>query len=120
MSRHKALVGTLVIANGQSDSSFLSSVLTAGQIKVLSGSVVALEITAPAALTATCTVMTVPTEGSTTWTTAAVNGGTTYALAAAQTTVIPISAFADLKIHSAGSEGAERSFIIWAQLDSGC
>lgn len=115
MSQHKALVGTLTIINGGSDSTLLSTLLTAGQLKVLAGSSQDLEITAPAALTAACTVQTVPVEGSTTWTSAAV-GGTAYALAAGQTTKVPITSFADMRIHSAGSEGAERLFIINAQL----
>lgn len=115
MSLHRVNVGTLTIANGATDSPALSTLLTAGQMKVLGGSIADLEITAPAALTGTCNVQTVPVEGSTTWTDATLFGST-FALGAGTTTSIPISSFADLRIHSGSAEGAARAFIVVAQL----
>lgn len=116
MSQLKSLVATLTIANGGTDSDLLSSLLSVGQLKVLSATCKFLEITGPAALTGTCTLMTVPTEGSTTWTTA-IAPNSTGAIAAVQTVQIPVGGFADLKIHSGSAEGAARTFIIYAMLD---
>lgn len=116
MSRHRELLGTLTIPNGGTDTPALSSLLSASQLRVLGGSIVSLEVTGPAALTAACTVQTVPVAGSTTWNAIIVEGATP-ALAAVTTVSIEVPAFADLRIHSAGAEGAARAFILVAQLE---
>lgn len=107
-------VGTLVIANGQTVSSLLSSILSQGQMKVL-GSVETLAIAGPSALTAAVTVEVAQEYPGTSWTKLQ-RAGADVPVTAVDTTEIDRPAFRDLRLVSAGAEGAERSFGIMAKI----
>lgn len=115
MSAHNAGPYTMNIANAGTDSAALSAQLSAGQMKVLTGSCIGLTIAAPATLTGTITVQTVPLEGSTSWTTLQQNGSD-VTIAAGKTVPISVGAFRDMRIHSSGAEGGSRDFLLTFQL----
>lgn len=69
----------------------------------------------PAALTAAVTVQVLPF-GDATWRTLQ-SGGVDVAVGAGKAVVISPPAFADLRLHSAGAEGADRDFFVDAQED---
>jgi len=115
MARHVAIVGTLTIASGQTDSPALSTV---AKPKIALGVAIDLVIYAPSALTGTVSVQVSPIEepDSADWRTASV-AGTPVTIAAGAAEVVPVVAARDLRIHSSGAEGADRSFIVLAQYD---
>jgi hypothetical protein len=80
------------------------------------GQATGITIYAPAALTGTITIEVQP-YGDATWRTLQ-SGGADITLAATKAVVISPPAFADLRLHSSGAEGADRDFFIDAQLDA--
>lgn len=74
-----------------------------------------ISVTAPAALTGACTVQIRPVEGGA-WSTVQ-EGGADVTLAAGKTTTLLGVAAKDLRIHSAGAEGADRDFYVNIQED---
>ena len=115
MSAHNAGPYTISIPNAGTDSPALSSIFSAGQLKVASGSCIGLTVSAPAALTGTVTIQTVPTEGSTSWVTLQQNGAD-IAIAAGKMVPVSVGAFRDLRFHSSGAEGGQRDFALTFQL----
>lgn len=114
MSYITDVVGSLTIANGGSTSGLLSSVLSEGQMKVL-GSAAALSIKGPAALTGAVTVEVAQEYPGTSWTKLQ-RAGSDVAIGAADTVDIENPMFRDLRLVSAGTEGAERVFGLMAKL----
>lgn len=111
--RHNARVGTLRISNGGTDSPAISTLGAFGRVGL--GAAIGISINAPAALTAVVTVQVLP-YGDATWRTLQ-SGGADVTVAAGKTVVISPPAFADMRLHSAGAEGADRDFFIDAQID---
>lgn len=105
----------LSILNGQTDSAALSSLLSAGQLKILFGSCVGFTVAAPGTLTGTINVQVVPTEGSSSWVTLQ-SAGSDITLPASKATPVDVGAFRDLRIHSSGAEGGQRDFDLTFQL----
>lgn len=118
MSAHNTSKVTLSIPNAGSDSPWLSSILSLGQMKAVLGSVVHMIIYTPAALTNAITVQVVPTEGDTSGKTLQTSAGTDLTLAAGKAVVVPASAFKDMRIHSAGAEAGQRDFDVVIQVDT--
>ena|SRR5689334_10349221 len=115
MSAHNAGPYTLSIPNAGTDTPALSTLLSAGQLKVASGSCIGMTVTSPAALTGTITIQTVPTEGSSSWVTLQQNGSD-ITVAAGKMVPISVGAFRDIRIHSSGAEGSQRDFLLTFQL----
>ena len=116
MSIHNAGPYRLTIPNAGTDSPALSTLLSAGQLKVLFGSAIGLTITCvSAALTGTVSVQVVATEGGSTWTTLQ-QSGAPVTIGALTTVPIFTGAFRDLRIHSGSAEGANRDFDITVQI----
>ncbi len=88
----------MVIANGQSNSNALTGIASA------TGFIIA----APAALTAACTVQ-VSLDDGVTWNTLQSNGSDVV-VGAGKTIVITHGGWDQMRIHSAGAEGAQRNF----------
>lgn len=107
---HTAIAGTLRIASGQTASAKLSSILTEGQMKV-AGGLDNIIIYGPPALTAVVSVQVAPVYGASTWMTLQVNGSD-VTVAAAKATSFHAAAFLDLRLNSAGAEGADRDFVV--------
>lgn len=107
-------LGNLVIANGETTSTLLSSLLSEGQMKVL-GSLEQLAIQGPSALTAAVTVEVAQQYPGTSWAKLQ-RGGSDVAVTATDTTEIDRPVFRDLRLVSAGAEGAERTFQLMAKL----
>lgn len=106
----------LTIPITDTDSPALSTVLTAGQLKIMLGSMTGITIHTPAALTGVCVIQVVPLEGLTTWQNLQANG-TDVALAAVKATFVPMAGFSDMRIHSASAEGAARTFNLVIQIE---
>jgi hypothetical protein len=104
------LVGTLTIANGQTDSAALDADAFAKYE--------ALTINGPAALTGTVTVQVGTTDASSpTWNTLQ-SGGVDVGMAATKSITISPPCFPQFRMHSSGAEGADRVFTIWGRLAS--
>lgn len=115
MSAHTAKVGTLQIANGGTNSAKLSSILSAGQMKVVR-TAKSITIHAPAALTGTVKVG-VSYDGGTNFTELNENG-TDVSVAAGDARVIFSTGWDDLRLQSSVAEGAARDFVLFANLDT--
>lgn len=111
MPRGLALIGTLTIANGATESSALST-------RLGFGSATDLVVYGPPAATGTLGVEVAriesPAAGD--WRALKVDG-TQIAVGALDATVIPTSTFASLRVKSSASEGAERILYVLAQVD---
>lgn len=115
MSAHNFGPVPLMIPSGQNDSAALSSALSTGQMKIVSGSNVGLVATGPEALTGVVTLQSVPLEGSTTWVTVQ-QTGSDVTIAATKGVPVNTGAFRDLRFHSNAAEGADRTFYLTFQL----
>lgn len=115
MSSHLSKIGTLRITSGQANSAKLSTLLSAGQRKVL-GTAKSITIHAPATLTGTVKVG-VSYDGGTTFTELNENG-TDVSVAAGDARVIFSVGWDDLRLQSSVAEGADRDFVLFAQLDT--
>lgn len=71
---------------------------------------------APGTLTAAISIQVVLVEGSSSWSTLQING-TDVVLAAGKTNFLPLSSWRDMRIHSAGAEGAQRDFLLNFQVE---
>lgn len=116
MSAHNTTSFRLTIANGGTDSPYLSSLFSAGQLKALLGSLVQMVVYTPAALTAAVTMQVRAVEASGTPVTLQTPAGTDVAFAAAKGVVVNAGAFRDFRMHSAGAEAADRDFDFVCQL----
>lgn len=116
MARHNARLGTLTIASGGTASTALS---TLANLKVAIGFSVDLIIYAPAALTGTATVQVSPVESPSAgdWKNLSA-GATVITIAAGSAEIVPAAAYFDLQILSSSAEGADRDFIVVAQVDA--
>lgn len=108
-----ARVGTLTIANGGTDTPGITT-LQYGRAGL--GQAKTLTIYAPAALTAAVTVQVLP-RGDSTWRTLQQNGAD-VAVAVGKAVQINSGGWDDLRLHSAGAEGAARDFLIDASIDT--
>jgi len=114
MARHIARIGTLRISNGGTNSPALTSLGAVGRVGL--GAATGLTIYAPATLTGTVTIEVLP-YGDATWRTLQ-SGGADVTIAATKAVVISPPAFADLRLHSSGAEGADRDFFVDSQIDA--
>lgn len=107
---------TLSIPNGGTDSPALSTVVPSiGVLQTILQMVRSWAISAPAALTAAITVQVASTVGGVDWVTLQYLG-TDFGIAAGKQNILPSSGgFKDMRIHSAGAEGAQRDFLVWAK-----
>lgn len=115
MSTHLSKIGTLQIASGAANSAKLSTLLSAGQMKVL-GTARSITIHAPAALTGAVKVG-VSYDGGTTFTELN-EDGTDVSVPAGDARVIFSVGWDDLRLQSAANEAANRDFVLFAQLDT--
>lgn len=115
--RETSVLGTLTIANGGTESSYLS-VGTSGGTRIAFNGLVDVIIYAPDTLTAAVLVQisSVKAPGVGDWRSLYV-GGSTIAIPAGGAIVVPIAAFKALRVLSAGAEGAARDFIVMGQYD---
>lgn len=116
MSAHNVNEFSLTIANSDTDTEYLSSKFSAGQLKVLLGSLVAMTIFTPSALTGTITMQVRSTEASGTPVTLQSPAGTDIEFAAGKAVPVHVGSFRDFRLHSSGSEGAERVFKVVCQV----
>lgn len=108
---------TLSIANGGTDSPRLSDVWSKGQVRSTLGAMTNLTIMAPAALTGVITVQVAPKYADVAGNFRPLQeGGADITLVAGKVTNIKLAAFGDLRIHSAGAEGAQRDFDLVFQI----
>jgi len=106
---HDARVA-LTIANGGTTSPALSSVWSKGQARSAIGVAADLIIYAPAALTGVVTIEISPSYGGALgWSTLQANGAD-VTVPAGKAISVPIGAFGDIRLKSAGAEGAARDF----------
>lgn len=105
----------LSIANGGTDSPALSAQISKGNARSTLGNSQMMTVYVPAALTGVCTVQVDPKYGSGAWKTLQENG-TDITLAAGKAVDILGVACEDVRIHSAGAEGAQRDFDLVLQI----
>lgn len=105
----------LSIPNGGTDTPALSSLISKGNARSTLGNTSMLTVYVPAALTAACTIQVDPQYGSGRWKTLQENGAD-IALAAGKAVDIFGVAAEDIRIHSAGAEGAQRDFDLVLQI----
>ena len=113
MARHNVVLGTATIPNGQSDSNWLSVP------KAVFAHVINFLIYGPAALTAAVTVEVAANEqpvGGDQRTLQLVPG-TDVTVPALKAVKVEAGGIMSIRVHSAGAEGAQRDFIITAQMD---
>lgn len=109
-------LGTLTIASGQTTSTKLSDILSAGQLKTALGALEQLSIRSPAALTGAVTVEVALEEPGTTFEPLNDPSGSDITLAAGEVKVIPYVTFKDIQLVSSLAEGAARSFVLVGKL----
>lgn len=113
---HQAPV-TLSIPNGGTDSPALSALWSKGMVRSGLGNSESIGVSVPAALTGVCTVQVSPQYKSGNWRTLQ-EGGADLALAAGKFVRLPLElGIEDIRIHSAGAEGAQRDFVLSLQID---
>lgn len=109
---------TLSIPNGGTDTPALSSIWSKGMVRSTFGNDADLIVYAPAALTGAVTVQISSKYGSGVWKT--LNDGVAdIAIAAGKAVQIPLGAAEDIRLHSAGAEGAQRDFDLVFQIKVG-
>jgi hypothetical protein len=106
---------TLTIANGQTSSQKLSTVLSAGQLKMMLGALVGLTVFAPAALTGSVNPVVMDTEGGT-GLVLQLNGADVVCNVN-KASFVPAGGWLDFQLVSSASETADRIFTIVAQLE---
>lgn len=116
MAAHNTQKVTLTIANGATDSEYLSSKFSAGVLKALLGSVISMTVYTPSALTGAVTMQVRSTESSGTPATLQAVAGTDTPFAAAKAVVVNAAGIKDFRMHSAAAEGAERIFEVVFQV----
>lgn len=116
MAAHNVTRFVLSIPNGGTDSPYVSSLFSAGQLKALFGSLVQMIVYTPAALTGTVTMQIRSLEATGTPVTLQVVPGTDTAFAAAKGVVVNAGAFRDFRIRSSAAEGAQRDFEVVCQV----
>lgn len=107
---------TLSIPNGGTDTPALSSLLSKGNLRSTLGNTSMLTVFAPAALTAACTVQVRSQYGTGAWLTLQENGADVAVAAGKAVDVFGVAA-EDLRVHSAGAEGAQRDFVVSFKID---
>lgn len=109
---------TFSIPNGGTDSPALSSMMSKGAARSTAGNCSDIEIYGPAALTGVVTVQIAAKYGSGLWKTLQQNGAD-VAVPAGKVIQVPIGAFEDMRLHSAGAEGAQRDIDVVLQITMG-
>lgn len=110
---------TLTIPNGGTDSPALSTiqgVTGTGIMNTLTALLRRFAIKAPAALTNACTVQVASSIGGADWVTLQ-NDSVDFALTAAKENTSDTAGWKDIRIHSAGAEGAARDFLLSVVLE---
>ena len=117
MSAHVAGPYRLSIPSAGTDSPALSSILSAGQLKVIFGGCTSFTIhSLAAAFTGTITVQVVSTEGAAFPGQTLQSNGADITLVATKATPFFYSGFRDLRIHSSGAEAGQRDFDLLFQI----
>ena len=109
---------TMSIPNGGTDTPALSTMMSKGALRSTVGNCSDIEVYGPAALSGVVTIQIAAKYGSGVWTTLQ-SGGADVTIAAGKSVQVPIGAFEDLRLHSAGAEAAQRDIDVVFQITMG-